>query len=153
MSNEKKHDKPGRPFGTLKYDNEEDLQNGIDAYFNKQDANGKAYTMTGLALALNIDPKTLSNYGRNDNYFPAINHARMRVLEYKEERLDTKDGVQGAKFDLCNNSERMGGLKYSDKQEYSVTADVQPDSDSLRSQLKDLLSGLTDEEKAALKGE
>jgi hypothetical protein len=106
--------------------------------------------MTGLALALNIDPKTLSNYGRNDNYFPAIARARMRVLEYKEERLDTKDGVQGAKFDLCNNSERMGGLKYSDKQEFAVTADAQPDSETLKSQLKDLMSTLSDEEKKEL---
>ena len=29
--------KAGRPFGTLKYDNLEDLQNGIDKYFAEQD--------------------------------------------------------------------------------------------------------------------
>lgn len=114
----------GRPFGTFKYDTLEELDSGIEEYFARQDRREKAYTMTGLALALGVDPKTLSNYGRNDTYFPAINRARMRVLEYKEERLDTKDGVQGAKFDLSNNSERMGGLRYADRQEVSM--DIAP---------------------------
>ena len=114
----------GRPFGTFKYDTLEELDSGIEEYFARQDRREKAYTMTGLALALGVDPKTLSNYGRNDTYFPTINRARMRVLEYKEERLDTKDGVQGAKFDLSNNSERMGGLRYADRQEVSM--DIAP---------------------------
>ena len=134
-----------RPFGTLKYDNLEDLEAGIEKYFADCDAkpildpdgkqitdkNGnpmffppKPYTMEGLALALNITVRTLSNYAEKDDYFPAINHARARCLSYKAERLYDKDGVQGAKFDLSNNSERMGGLRYADKQEINLTGDV-----------------------------
>ena len=113
-----------RPFGTFKYDNVEDLENGIDEYFAGQDEKGKPYTMEGLAYSLNIDVKTLSNYGQMDDYFPSIHRARQKCLIYKSERLYDKDGVQGAKFDLVNNSERMGGLRYADRQEVSM--DVAP---------------------------
>ena len=113
-----------RPFGTLKYDNLEDLETGIDKYFANCDKTGKPYTIEGLSLSLDITPQTLCNYAHTDNYFDAINRARLRCLAYKAERLYDKDGVQGAKFDLSNNSERMGGLRYADKQEINLTGDV-----------------------------
>ena len=135
--------KAGRPFGTLKYDNEADLVAAIDKFFADCEArpvldkdgnqitdkhgNPMFYpqdvpTITGLARYLNITPQTLANYGNKDDYFDTIHQARLRCLEYKEKRLYDKDGVQGAKFDLCNNSERMGGLRYADRQEVSVDA-------------------------------
>lgn len=114
--------KAGRPFGTLKYDNLEDLQNGIDNYFAEQDEKGKPYTLSGLALALNITQQTLCNYAHKDDYFEAINRARQKCLSYAETRLYDKDGVQGAKFYLTNNAERMGGLRYADRQEVAVDA-------------------------------
>ena len=125
---EKKHNKPGRPFGTFAYTSEE-LQNEIQDYFDGQEAKDKPPTITGLALALGVSPQTLCNYGTpgyadESNYLDTITRARLRCLAYKEERLDTKDGVQGAKFDLVNNSERMGGLRYADRQEVSM--DVAP---------------------------
>ena len=125
---EKKHNKPGRPFGTFAYTSEE-LQNEIQDYFDGQEAKEKPPTITGLALALGVSPQTLCNYGTpgyadESNYLDTITRARLRCLAYKEERLDSKDGVQGAKFDLVNNSERMGGLRYSDRQEVAV--DVAP---------------------------
>lgn len=113
-----------RPFGTLKYDNLTDLEKGIDQYFDDCNVRGKPYTMEGLAYSLDITTVTLMNYGRNEDYFSAINRARQRCLQYKAERLYDKDGVQGAKFDLTNNSERMGGLRYADKQEVNLTGDV-----------------------------
>lgn len=114
----------GRPFGTLKYDTVGALEQGIDDYFADCDDKGKPYTMTGLALSLNLDVRTLVNYG-NENYadgkyFLAINRARQKCIAYSEERLFDKDGVQGAKFSLSNNSERMGGLRYADKQEFDM---------------------------------
>ena len=114
--------KAGRPFGTLKYDNLEDLQNGIDNYFADCDEKDKPYTISGLADSLNIDVRTLSNYGRDEDYFPAIHRARQKCLSYAETRLYDKDGVNGAKFYLANNAERMGGLRYADRQEVSVDA-------------------------------
>ena len=116
--------KAGRPFGTLKYDNLEDLQRGIDQYFDKQDAEDKPYTLEGLALALNISAKTLWSYGENPDYLPTISRAKDRCINYASERLYDKNGANGAKFYMTNNAERMGGLRYSDRQE--VALDVAP---------------------------
>lgn len=84
--------------------------------------------MTGLALALNITPQSLCNYGSKEyaegKYFEAINRARMRCIDYAESRLYDKEGSNGAKFTLTNNAERMGGLKYAERQEVSM--DVAP---------------------------
>ena len=110
-----------RPFGTFKYDNVADLEAGIDAYFAERDDSGRPYTMTGLALALNIDARTLTNYGQNEDYFPAIHRARQKCVGYAEDRLYDKDGVNGAKFTLTNNAERMGGLRYADRQEVDMS--------------------------------
>ena len=117
-----------RPFGTFKYDNLEDLEIGIEDYFTNQDLKDKPYTIEGLALSLNISSVTLMNYGREDyadgNYFSAINRARQRCINYSAERLYDKNGANGAKFYMTNNAERMGGLKYADRQEVSM--DVAP---------------------------
>ena len=56
--------KAGRPFGTLKYDNLEDLQNGIDKYFDDCKESGEPPTLEDLADSLNISIKTLWNYGQ-----------------------------------------------------------------------------------------
>ena len=118
----------GRPFGTMKFDTVEELDNGIEEYFRECDKKNKPYTLEGLAYSLNIDPRTLNNYGNEGygegKYFPSVYRARCRCLAYKAERLYDKDGVQGAKFDLVNNSERMGGLRYADKVEQSI--DIAP---------------------------
>lgn len=140
----------GRPFGTFKYDNLEDLEKGIDKYFDDQDDKGKPYTLEGLALALNISPKTLWNYGENPKYLPAISRARDRCINYAAERLYDKNGANGAKFYLTNNAERMGGNKYSDKQEFTVAAEDNIDPDALKLQLKDLVSSLSEDERKAL---
>ena len=114
----------GRPFGTFKFDSLEELEKGIEEYFTKQDINEKPYTLEGLALALNISAKTLYNYSENPKYLPTISRARERCINYASERLYDKNGTNGAKFYMTNNSERMGGLRYSDRQE--VALDVAP---------------------------
>ena len=115
----------GRPFGTFDYKTVEDLERAINEYFSQCDENNKPYTMTGLALKLNITPQTLCNYGdreyANGKYFEAVNRARMRVIDYSESRAFDKEGVQGAKFMLTNNAARMGGLEYRDKVEQSIS--------------------------------
>ena len=114
----------GRPFGTFKYDTLEALEAGIAEYFDSQDAKEKPYTLEGLALALNISPKTLFNYGENPIYLPTISRAKDRCINYASERLYDKNGTNGAKFYMTNNAERMGGLRYADRQEVSM--DVAP---------------------------
>ena len=122
---EKKHDKPGRPFGTFAYTSDE-LREEIDCYFDGQEAKEKPPTITGLSLALGVSPQTLCNYGTpgytdDTNYLDTITRARLRCLAYDEERSDTKEGVMGAKYRLNNNSERMGGLRYADRQEVDMS--------------------------------
>ena len=113
-----------RPFGTFKYDNLEDLQTGIDKYFDgckgtilkNEDGHpelnkygepiyidAKPCTMTGLALALNITRQTLITYGKGECYFDSISQARELCQQYAEQRLYDRDGANGAKFSLANN--------------------------------------------------
>ena len=131
-----------RPFGTFKYRSVDELEKAIDEYFELcsgkplrdddgvilLDKNGNPRyievpeppTIEGLALHLDVTPQTISNYAKNEDYFDAINRARIRCLAYISKRSMDKDGVQGAKFMLINNSERMGGLKYAEKAEFDV---------------------------------
>lgn len=109
-----------RPFGSFRYLSVETLERDIEDYFAKCDKTNKPYTLEGLALALSITPQTLCNYSKNEDYFEAIQYARGKCLSYTAERMFDKDGVQGAKFYATNNSERMGGLKYADKQELDM---------------------------------
>mgnify|MGYP001765939271 CR=1 FL=1 len=120
-----------RPFGTLKYDNVDDLEKGIDKYFSDCEAKEEPPTLEELAQSLNISVKTLWNYGqegygdgKNSDYLQAIQRAREKCISYASKRLFDKDGVNGAKFYLTNNAERMGGLRYADRQEMAV--DVAP---------------------------
>lgn len=132
-----------RPFGTLKYDNVQELDKAIDEYFEicegkpirdpntntiVLDKNGNPQyvvfpeppTIEGLAVYLNVDPKTITNYAHKEDYFPTINRARMKILAYNSKRMFDRDGVNGAKFNQINNSERMGGLKYAEKVEQDI---------------------------------
>jgi hypothetical protein len=100
----------GRP---LKFASVEELQEKIDLYFETDayivygsDENGEiktyAPTMAGLALSLDVDRKTLTNYSHKDEYFPAIKKARAKVEVALEQRL-YGNNVTGVIFNLKNN--------------------------------------------------
>ena len=123
----------GRP---KKYSNAEQMQCIIDEYFKScmkrkmhasgmpvTDANGnyiyefyRPPTMSGLAVALDIDRKTLLNYSKDDQFFHTILRARMKIEMFTEEKLFEKETCNGSKFSLSNN------FGWSEKQE--VKADV-----------------------------
>ena len=109
-----------RPFGTLKYRNADDLQDGIDKYFADCDEKHIPYTLAGLAVSLDISRQTLCNYSEKEDYFDAIKRAREMCLAYNEERLYDKEGSNGAKFWLINNTDGT----YADKREVNLTGDV-----------------------------
>ena len=69
----------------LKYKTEKELQKGIDAYFKMCDEKEKPYTMSGLALSLGIDRRTLVNYADKDLFFSQIKEAKSRVQAQLEE--------------------------------------------------------------------
>ena len=99
MTPEKKKHPGGRP---PKYSNPEDMQLKIDKYF-AQDADN--ITITGLAIALDMDRASLVNYSERAEYFPIIKRARSRIESMIEKRLVVgKTNVAGLIFWLKNNA-------------------------------------------------
>lgn len=91
------------------------------AYIEMGDSRMYAPTMSGLALFLDIDRKTLLNYSKDEEFFPTIKRARAKVEEALEQRLYGQS-VTGVIFNLKNN------FGWADKQEIqqSVTTRVMP---------------------------
>lgn len=106
--------KRGRP---KKYTEVELLQKKIDEYFKNCDDNNKPYTMSGLALSLDMDRKTLLNYSKDEDFFPTIKKARNKVETYAEERLFYPNAT-GVIFNLKNN------FDWQDKQELEHSGNI-----------------------------
>ena len=88
----------------LKYKNIEDLQKGIDKYFQECDEKEKPYTMSGLAESLEIDRTTLINYGKRDLFSTLIKKAKQKVERQLEENaLMNKANATFTIFNLKNN--------------------------------------------------
>ena len=87
----------------LKYKTQEQLQDGIDKYFKECDEKDKPYTMSGLALSLGIDRRTLINYGERDLFFTQIKNAKAKVETMLEENLYRLGNNSGIIFNLKNN--------------------------------------------------
>lgn len=114
--------KYGRP---PKYKKSSEMQVKIDEYFKKCEGvilkNEQGYpvtnkkglvylekprppTITGLALALGFTSRqALLNYQFKKEFFDTVTRAKARVELYNEEALYTKEGCNGAKFNLSNN--------------------------------------------------
>ena len=85
-----------------KYTEEEIFKMKCDDYFKYCDKKKKPYTMSGLALYLDMDRRSLLNYSKDEKFFPTIKKARDRVENFVEERLfDTR--AAGIIFNLKNN--------------------------------------------------
>lgn len=100
--------KEGRP---PTWTNPEVLKKLVDNYFE----NEKEPTLSGLALALDIDRKTLYNYSLKDEFFPIIKKARDKVEKRYEDILINKDRPTGVIFALKN----MG---WADRTETDITS-------------------------------
>lgn len=87
----------------LKYKNVEELQKAIDNYFAYCDKNGKPYTISGLALFLGVDRKTISNYSNREEFSPLIKNAKLKVQTMLEENLYRLGNNSGVIFNLKNN--------------------------------------------------
>lgn len=111
--------KEGRP---LSFKSVEELDEAVEQYFSKDgdawvlDGEAKKFmpTMSGLALALNVDRKTITNYANKEEYFPTIKKARTRVEQALEQRLYFGQPV-GAIFNLKNN------FGWNDKQQLETS--------------------------------
>lgn len=101
----------GRP---KKYSEVDEMQKKIDGYFKKCDKDREPYTITGLAIALDLDRKSINNYSKDDKFFPTIKKAKAKVEEYLEKRLLFGNSSTGVIFNLKNN------FDWKDKQEVEV---------------------------------
>lgn len=135
----------GRP---LKFGSAEELQKKIDEYFEScyeeiwqevfdDEGNSKGwvpiydrdgsirkrlvrpFTISGLAVHLDIDRKTLLNYEEKAEYFLTIKRAKSKIENYTEEQLFISKNTAGVIFNLKNNYEG-----WVDKQEQKIDATV-----------------------------
>jgi len=65
----------------------EELQQKIDAYFVRCKLEDEVPCVTGLALALGCDRKTLLKYSKRPEFVPTIKRARLRCESEIEQRL------------------------------------------------------------------
>lgn len=102
MSKEEKKRTVGRP---RKYKNVEELEQLINEYFETCDETHRPYTITGLALYLDMDRKSLLRYEKEyeDEFCHTIIRAKERVQEFVECCLFKKGIAQGVIFNLKNN--------------------------------------------------
>lgn len=139
---------PGKGGRPLKFNSVEELQQKIDDYFVWCDSQVKGiltergvkiikkpYTMSGLAIHLGCDRKTLVNYSKNEEYFHAIKAARQRVEGYIEEgMLSGELSAVPCIFNMKNN------FGWADKQEIDLKAEVSTEIsfDDLKAKFKEL---------------
>ena len=102
----------------MKYKSVDELQTLIDEYFSICDKTRRPYTITGLALYLDMDRKTLLRYEKEyeDEFCHTITRAKERVQEFVECCLFKKGIAQGVIFNLKNN------FGWQDKHEVDTTS-------------------------------
>ena len=110
--------KAGQPMA---YKTVEALQLAVDHYFevdafvpNGDGESDYLPTMSGLALSLGVDRKTVVNYSHNEQYFLTIRKARAKIESFIETRL-YGNNVTGCIFNLKNN------FNWKDKTEVNQT--------------------------------
>lgn len=112
----------GRP---LKFKSKCELEMAIDDYFMTCDAEERPYTMSGLAVHLGVDRRTLLNYSNRERFFPAVKKARDRVESYAEEQLYLSNHTAGVIFNLKNN------FGWKDKAEINVNTEEESVTEKL----------------------
>lgn len=123
----------GRPlmFGSV-----EKLEALINEYFESdeghilldKDTRIPAPTMSGLALYLGMDRKTLYNYSKKAQFFPTIKRAKARVEQHLEKRLYSNN-VAGTIFSLKNNfdwSDKVEQVIQQNNTNYTIPDNTDP---------------------------
>ena len=122
----------------LKFKTAKELEDKIQAYFTDCEVKGRPYTISGLALALGVDRKTIVNYSHKEEFFPTIKAARAKCENYAEEQLFIGKNTAGVIFNLKNN--------YSWRDQQEVNLGGQEDNPIEVSVKHRLLSNLTEEQ-------
>lgn len=92
--------KRGRP---PKYATPADMELLADQYLADCVREDEPLTVTGLALALDLDRKSLVNYAVKPEFLPTLKRYKSLVETSIEKRLLTQSSVAGSIFNLKNN--------------------------------------------------
>lgn len=104
------------------YTKVEDMEKVIDEYFVECDKNQKPYTVSGLALALDMDRKSILNYAKTEEFFHTIKRAKEKIEQQLEENaLMNKGNATFTIFNLKNNFGWKDNLEIDNKQTSRIT--------------------------------
>jgi len=117
------------------YNNCLDLEFMCDMYFDECKEDGLHPTISGLAVALNMSRRSITNYKNRDEFFPTIKKARLKVEAYLEQKL-FGNSVTGVIFNLKNN------FDWKDKTEVDQTTEHK-----LAASTKEFLTKVTETDK------
>src|SRR3989338_10128016 len=92
--------KVGRP---LKFKTGKELEKAVSSYFTDCEKSSKPISISGLAVALDINRQTLLNYSKTEEFFGTIKKAKAICEKYTEESLFIGRKIAGAIFNLKNN--------------------------------------------------
>ncbi len=98
----------------------------------KKKVQKEPFTITGLAIALDTDRRTLLNYERRKKFFPTIKKAKTIIENYTEKRL-YENNVAGVIFNLKNNYD------WKEKQEIEHSGSIIQKIDAEREKRKKLI--------------
>lgn len=107
---------PGRP---LKFKTPEEMQVGIDRYFNRCEEKNLPYTIEGLAVCLGVDRWTVLNYEKKDEFSHTIKSAKEKILQHLAER-----SINGELNSACTIFNMKNNFGYKDKQEHQIDGDI-----------------------------
>lgn len=120
---------------------QEDLEEKIMEYWQRCEQLNKPYTLSGLALWIGIDRKTLYNYSEKDEFFPTIKKAKDIVEASMEERaLTGENNVTFSIFSLKNNFGWEDRRQVDSKS--TINAKVENTSNLTEEQLEEEISKL-----------
>ena len=106
-----------KPFGRpMLYKTAEELEKRINEYYDRCEEKEIPLTISGLAVWLGMNRRTLTNYSHREKFGYLIEEARNRIEASMEEKmLMNKINVTGAIFALKNH------YKWTDRQEVQTT--------------------------------
>lgn len=112
----------GRPRA---FENVEEVEEKIKAYFNYCEESEKPYTMSGLAYYLGVSRQTLVNYSYKDEYFDTIKKARDKVqMQLEENALSNKANPTFTIFNLKNNFNWKDNVEVEHKDNNGVITEL-----------------------------
>lgn len=106
------------------YEEANDMQKIIDAYFNMCDEKDKPYTISGLAYALNMTRQSILNYSKDEEFFDTIKKAKLKIEQQLEENLYRLGNNSGIIFNLKNNYGWKDSVEVNDNRELNKVEEL-----------------------------